>query len=180
LGIAVVHNRKDSRYSEKDAARIVRQMLNVAARCHLNGVVHRDMKPENFLFKSPKEESPLKATDFGLSDYIRAGKRFHDVVGSAYYVAPEVLKRKSGPESDVWSIGVITYILLCGKRPFWDKTEAGIFNEVLKKKPDFRDKPWPTISASAKDFVKKLLVKDAFARLTAAQALCMFPQFHVM
>jgi calcium-dependent protein kinase len=126
----VVHNRKDSRYSEKDAARIVRQMLNVAARCHLNGVVHRDMKPENFLFKSPKEDSPLKATDFGLSDYIRPGKRFHDVVGSAYYVAPEVLKRKSGPESDVWSIGVITYILLCGKRPFWDKTEAGIFNEV--------------------------------------------------
>jgi serine/threonine protein kinase len=53
-------------------------------------------------------------------------------------------------------------------------------DQVLKKKPDFRDKPWPTISASAKDFVKKLLVKDAFARLTAAQALCMFPQFHVM
>ncbi|CAM6100741.1 unnamed protein product [Calypogeia fissa] len=163
--------KKDSRYSEKDAAKIVRQMLRVAARCHLHGVVHRDMKPENFLFKSQKEDSMLKATDFGLSDYIKPGKRFHDVVGSAYYVAPEVLKRKSGPESDVWSIGVITYILLCGRRPFWDKTEAGIFNEVLKRKPDFKDKPWPSISASAKDFVKKLLVKDPRLRLTAAQAL---------
>uniref|UniRef100_A0A5B6ZR43 non-specific serine/threonine protein kinase n=1 Tax=Davidia involucrata TaxID=16924 RepID=A0A5B6ZR43_DAVIN len=163
--------KKDSRYTEKDAAIVVRQMLKVAAECHLHGLVHRDMKPENFLFKSPKEDSPLKATDFGLSDFIRPGKKFQDIVGSAYYVAPEVLKRKSGPESDVWSIGVITYILLCGRRPFWDKTEDGIFKEVLRNKPDFRRKPWPSISGSAKDFVKKLLVKDPRARLTAAQAL---------
>ncbi|XP_062189143.1 calcium-dependent protein kinase 18 isoform X2 [Phragmites australis] len=163
--------KKDSRYSEKDAAVIVRQMLKVAAECHLHGLVHRDMKPENFLFKSTKEDSSLKATDFGLSDFIRPGKQFRDIVGSAYYVAPEVLKRKSGPESDVWSIGVITYILLCGRRPFWDKTEDGIFKEVLKNKPDFRRKPWPNITPSAKDFVQKLLVKDPRARLTAAQAL---------
>ncbi|KAK1357663.1 Calcium-dependent protein kinase [Heracleum sosnowskyi] len=163
--------KKSSRYTEKDAARVVRQMLKVAAECHLHGLVHRDMKPENFLFKSPKEESALKATDFGLSDFIRPGKKFHDIVGSAYYVAPEVLKRKSGPESDVWSIGVITYILLCGRRPFWDKTEDGIFKEVLRNKPDFRRKPWPTISNGAKDFVKKLLVKEPRARYTAAQAL---------
>ncbi|KAL4187768.1 hypothetical protein AMTRI_Chr09g20710 [Amborella trichopoda] len=164
-------SKKDSRYTEKDAAIVVRQMLKVAAECHLHGLVHRDMKPENFLFKSTKEDSPLKATDFGLSDFIKPGKRFQDIVGSAYYVAPEVLKRKSGPESDVWSIGVITYILLCGRRPFWDKTEDGIFKEVLRNKPDFRRKPWPSISTSAKDFVKKLLVKDPLARLTAAQAL---------
>ncbi|KAF5753039.1 calcium-dependent protein kinase 28-like [Tripterygium wilfordii] len=163
--------KKDSRYTEKDAAVVVRQMLKVAAQCHLHGLVHRDMKPENFLFKSAKEDSPLKATDFGLSDFIKPGKKFNDIVGSAYYVAPEVLKRRSGPESDVWSIGVITYILLCGRRPFWDKTEDGIFKEVLRNKPDFRRKPWPSISNSAKDFVKKLLVKDPRARLTAAQAL---------
>ncbi|XP_076887805.1 calcium-dependent protein kinase 28-like [Bidens hawaiensis] len=163
--------KKDSRYSEKDAAFLVRQMLKVAAECHLHGLVHRDMKPENFLFKSKKDDSHLKATDFGLSDFIKPGKKFTDIVGSAYYVAPEVLKRKSGPESDVWSIGVITYILLCGRRPFWDKTENGIFKEVLRNKPDFKRKPWPTISQSAKDFVKKLLVKDPRSRLTAAQAL---------
>ncbi|VVB10075.1 unnamed protein product [Arabis nemorensis] len=163
--------KKDSRYTEKDAAVVVRQMLKVAAECHLRGLVHRDMKPENFLFKSTEEDSSLKATDFGLSDFIKPGVKFQDIVGSAYYVAPEVLKRKSGPESDVWSIGVITYILLCGRRPFWDKTQDGIFNEVMRKKPDFRTTPWPTISNGAKDFVKKLLVKEPRARLTAAQAL---------
>ncbi|KAG7544887.1 EF-hand domain [Arabidopsis suecica] len=163
--------KKDSRYTEKDAAVVVRQMLKVAAECHLRGLVHRDMKPENFLFKSTEEGSSLKATDFGLSDFIKPGMKFQDIVGSAYYVAPEVLKRRSGPESDVWSIGVITYILLCGRRPFWDKTQDGIFNEVMRKKPDFREVPWPTISNGAKDFVKKLLVKEPRARLTAAQAL---------
>ncbi|KAL0660397.1 hypothetical protein Bca4012_080982 [Brassica carinata] len=157
--------RKDSRYTEKDAAVVVRQMLKVAAECHLRGLVHRDMKPE------VGEDSSLKATDFGLSDFIKPGMKFQDIVGSAYYVAPEVLKRRSGPESDVWSIGVITYILLCGRRPFWDKTQNGIFNEVMRKKPDFETTPWPTISDGAKDFVKKLLVKEPRARLTAAQAL---------
>ncbi|GFY80436.1 calcium-dependent protein kinase 28 [Actinidia rufa] len=132
-------SKKDGRYSEKDAAVIVRQMLKVAAKCHLHGLVHRDMKPENFLFKSPKADSPLKATDFGLSDFIRPGKKFKDIVGSAYYVAPEVLKHRSGPESDVWSIGVIIYILLCGRRPFWDKTEDGIFKEGSSKQEPFTD-----------------------------------------
>ncbi|XP_076904166.1 calcium-dependent protein kinase 28-like [Bidens hawaiensis] len=164
-------SKKESRYTEKDAAIVVRQMLKVAAECHLHGLVHRDMKPENFLFKSPKEDSPLMATDFGLSDFIRPGRKFTDIVGSPYYVAPEVLKRRSGPESDVWSIGVITYILLCGRRPFWDRTEDGIFREVLRNKPDFKRKPWPNISNGAKEFVRKLLVKYPRARLTAAQAL---------
>ncbi|KAI3887828.1 hypothetical protein MKW92_035202, partial [Papaver armeniacum] len=122
-------SQKDSRYTEKDAAIIVRQMLKVAAECHLHGLVHRDLKPENFLFKSSKEDSPLKATDFGLSDFIKPGKKFQDIVGSAYYVAPEVLKRQSGPESDVWSIGVITYILLCGRPHPWVR-EGGDASEI--------------------------------------------------
>ena len=82
---------------------------------HKKGVVHRDLKPENFLFATEvgedKDKTELKAIDFGLSDFFRPGTKFTDVVGSAYYVAPEVLKRKYGPLADVWSIGVIMYIL---------------------------------------------------------------------
>jgi serine/threonine protein kinase len=92
-------------------------------------------------------------------------------VGSAYYVAPEVLHRCYSYEADVWSVGVITYILLCGSRPFWARTESGIFRSVLRADPNFVDMPWPSISTLAKDFVRRLMSKDIRRRLTAAQAL---------
>lgn len=92
-------------------------------------------------------------------------------MGSAYYVAPEVLHRSYGTEADMWSIGVIAYILLCGSRPFWARTESAIFRVVLKADPNFEDEPWPSLSAEAKDFVKSLLNKDYRKRMTAAQSL---------
>ncbi|KAJ8441921.1 hypothetical protein Cgig2_020066 [Carnegiea gigantea] len=159
------------KYSEDDAKVIMVQILNVAAFCHLQGVVHRDLKPENFLFTSKDENSVLKAIDFGLSDFVKPDERLNDIVGSAYYVAPEVLHRCYGTEADVWSIGVIAYILLCGSRPFWARTESGIFRAVLKADPVFDDAPWPSLSLEAEDFVKRLLNKDPRKRMTAAQAL---------
>ncbi|CAI0553736.1 unnamed protein product [Linum tenue] len=100
-----------------------------------------------------------------------ADERLNDIVGSAYYVAPEVLHRSYGTEADVWSIGVIAYILLCGSRPFWARTESGIFRAVLKADPSFDEAPWPSMSPEARDFVKRLLNKDPRKRITAAQAL---------
>lgn len=116
--------------------------------CHEQGVIHRDLKPENFLFANQSEDSPLKAIDFGLSVFFEPGRctpsvtsswselysfvyyksiyvnssigqRFTEVVGSPYYIAPEVLKKDYGQEVDIWSAGVILYILLCGVPPFW-------------------------------------------------------------
>lgn len=162
---------RGGKYTEDDAKVVLIQILNVVAFCHLQGVVHRDLKPENFLFTSMDENSQLKAIDFGLSDFVKPDERLNDIVGSAYYVAPEVLHRSYSTEADVWSIGVIAYILLCGSRPFWARTESGIFRAVLKAHPSFDEVPWPTLSSEAKDFVKRLLNKDPRKRMTAAQAL---------
>ncbi|XP_004145991.1 CDPK-related kinase 6 [Cucumis sativus] len=162
---------RGGKYPEQESKTIIVQILSVVAFCHLQGVVHRDLKPENFLFLKKEENTGLKVIDFGLSDFVKPDERLNDVVGSAYYVAPEVLYRSYSFEADMWSIGVIAYILLCGGRPFWARTESGIFRSVLRADPNFDDSPWPTISAEAKDFVKRLLNKDHRKRMTAAQAL---------
>jgi calcium-dependent protein kinase len=158
-------------YSERAAADLCRVIVSVVHRCHSLGVFHRDLKPENFLLSSKAEDAPLKATDFGLSTFFKPGELFQDIVGSAYYVAPEVLKRSYGPEADVWSAGVIVYILLCGVPPFWAETEQGIFDAVLRGTIDFQADPWPKISSGAKDLVAKMLNPDVRARLTAQQVL---------
>nr|VDD45792.1 unnamed protein product [Brassica oleracea] len=132
---------RGGKYSEDDSKAVLTQILNVVAFCHLQGVVHRDLKPENFLYTSKEDNSQLKVIDFGLSDFVRPDERLNDIVGSAYYVAPEVLHRSYTTEADVWSIGVIAYILLCGSRPFWARTESGIFRAVLKSDPSFNEPP---------------------------------------
>ncbi|GJM96856.1 hypothetical protein PR202_ga13727 [Eleusine coracana subsp. coracana] len=158
-------------YTERKAAELARVIVGVVEVCHSMGVMHRDLKPENFLFVDNKEEAALKTIDFGLSIFFRPGQVFTDVVGSPYYVAPEVLKKKYGPEADVWSAGVIIYILLCGVPPFWAENEQGIFEEVLHGKLDFQSEPWPSISEGAKDLVRRMLVRDPKKRLTAHEVL---------
>ncbi|PIN08573.1 Ca2+/calmodulin-dependent protein kinase, EF-Hand protein superfamily [Handroanthus impetiginosus] len=158
-------------YSEKAAAGLCRQIVNVVHHCHFMGVMHRDLKPENFLLSSKDEKAMLKATDFGLSVYIEEGKVYRDIVGSAYYVAPEVLRRSYGKEIDIWSAGVILYILLSGVPPFWAETEKGIFDAILREDVDFDSNPWPSISNSAKDLVRKMLTKDPKKRISSSQVL---------
>jgi len=158
-------------YSEKDAATIFRTMMRTVAHCHNLGVIHRDLKPENFVLKTKKPDAAIKAIDFGLSTYFEPQQHFHDIVGSAYYVAPEVLKRNYSSEADIWSAGVILYILLAGVPPFWAQSEQAIFDEVLKGKYDLRSDPWDKISEGAKDVVRKMLVSDPKQRATAQEVL---------
>lgn len=158
-------------YTERKAAKLAKVIVGVVEACHSLGVMHRDLKPENFLFVNQEEEAPLKTIDFGLSVFFRPGETFTDVVGSPYYVAPEVLRKHYGQECDVWSAGVIIYILLSGVPPFWDETEQGIFEQVLKGELDFISEPWPSISESAKDLVRRMLVRDPKKRITAHEVL---------
>ncbi|KAK4371351.1 hypothetical protein RND71_010826 [Anisodus tanguticus] len=159
-------------YTERKAAELTRTIFGVVEACHSLSVMHRDLKPENFLFVDQKEDSLLKTIDFGLSVFFKPGERFNDVVGSPYYVAPEVLKKRYGPEADVWSAGVIVYILLSGVPPFWAENEQGIFEQVLHGDLDFSSDPWPSISEDAKDLVRGMLVRDPKNRLTAHEVLC--------
>ncbi|MCO5588008.1 hypothetical protein L7F22_041962 [Adiantum nelumboides] len=159
------------KYTEKAAASLFRTVVQVIQTCHSLGVMHRDLKPENFLFLSKDEDSPLKTTDFGLSVFFKPGETFRDIVGSAYYVAPEVLRRNYGPEADLWSAGVLLYILLSGVPPFWAESEQDIFKEILEGSVDLTSDPWPSISSGAKDLVRKMLKKEVKERLTIQAVL---------
>ncbi|KAL7082940.1 hypothetical protein ACP275_14G131700 [Erythranthe tilingii] len=161
-------------YSERKAADLTKIIVGVVEACHSLGVMHRDLKPENFLLVNKDDDFSLKAIDFGLSIFFKPGigQIFTDVVGSPYYVAPEVLLKHYGPEADVWTAGVILYILLSGVPPFWAETQQGIFDAVLKGHIDFDSDPWPLISESAKDLIRKMLCMRPSERLTAHGVLC--------
>nr|XP_043622880.1 calcium-dependent protein kinase 13 [Erigeron canadensis] len=158
-------------YTERAAAAVTRTIVEVVMLCHRHGVIHRDLKPENFLFANKKENSPLKAIDFGLSIFFKPGETFSEIVGSPYYMAPEVLKRNYGPEIDIWSAGVILYILLCGVPPFWAESEQGVAQAILRGQIDFKREPWPSVSEGAKSLVRQMLEPDPKIRLTAKQVL---------
>ena len=124
------------------------------------GIAHRDIKPENFLLSSDKEDASIKAADFGLSQFFVSGKPFKSLIGSAYYVAPEVLNRSYGPNADMWSLGVCLYVMLSGSPPFEGDGEGEIFDNILYREPDMSSDPWPSVSTPAKALVRTLLQKN--------------------
>ncbi|KAJ1980726.1 hypothetical protein H4R35_001012 [Dimargaris xerosporica] len=160
-------------YTESDARRIVRQILQGVAYLHSQGIVHRDLKPENLLLRDMEPSSDILLADFGLSTVLPS----HDAVlltacGTPGYVAPEVLCRTGyGKKVDMWSIGVITYFLLCGYTPFWGEDEPALFEAIKACQYDFDEIYWKHISPRAMDFISKLLQVDPNQRMTAVEAL---------
>lgn len=158
-------------YSEKDAADLIKQVLSAVAYMHEEGVVHRDLKPENLLYYSPDADSKIMISDFGLSKMEESGV-MATACGTPGYVAPEVLAQKPyGKAVDVWSIGVISYILLCGYPPFYDENDANLFAQILKGEFEFDSPYWDDISDEAKDFIRSLMCVNVEHRLTCHTAL---------
>ncbi|KAL1154136.1 hypothetical protein V6Z11_A09G221100 [Gossypium hirsutum] len=162
---------KYGRFSESEARVLFKHLMQVVKYCHDNGIVHRDLKPENILLATKSSSSPIKLADFGLATYIKQGENLHGTVGSPFYIAPEVLTGGYDEAADVWSAGVILYILLSGMPPFGGKTKSKIFDAVRAAELRFPIDPWDHISLSARDLVTGMLCVDPSKRLTSAQVL---------
>uniref|UniRef100_A0AAY4B8Y3 Protein kinase domain-containing protein n=1 Tax=Denticeps clupeoides TaxID=299321 RepID=A0AAY4B8Y3_9TELE len=159
-------------YTEKDASKLIQQILDAVKYLHDMGIVHRDLKPENLLYYSLDEDSKIMISDFGLSKIEGSGSVMSTACGTPGYVAPEVLAQKPYSKAvDCWSIGVISYILLCGYPPFYDENDAKLFEQILKAEYEFDSPYWDDISDSAKDFIVHLMEKDPKIRYTCEQAL---------
>nr|XP_020474596.1 calcium/calmodulin-dependent protein kinase type 1D-like isoform X2 [Monopterus albus] len=158
-------------YSEKDASRVIQQVLQAVHYLHQNGIVHRDLKPENILCYSQDDSSKIMISDFGLSKMVDNGI-MSTACGTPGYVAPEVLAQKPYSKAvDCWSTGVITYILLCGYPPFYEESETRLFSKIMKAQYEFDSPFWDDISESAKDFIRNMMQKNPNMRYTTEQAL---------
>jgi len=166
---------RGSHYTEQTAARTMHSMMSGVAHCHSLGVVHLDLKPENFLLAgSPGPGLPetVRLADFGLSSFIRPGQVLRDIVGSEFYIAPEVIAGAYGKPADVWSLGVILYILLCGKAPFPPAcSESATFENIRYSNIDFESTPWPSLSKGAKECAQGLLERSVRYRWTLEGAM---------
>ncbi|GMI26681.1 hypothetical protein TrCOL_g4214 [Triparma columacea] len=157
-------------YTENEARHAFSQMTEAVGHCHKLNIVHRDLKPENLLYEGPAPNMNLKLADFGLAQIVTPMKHLHTACGTPGYVAPEILKGKEyGAEVDMWSLGVILYILICGFPPFYEEHTPELFKIIKRGEYDFPEPYWDDVSEAAKDLIRKLLVVDPKKRYTAAQ-----------
>jgi calcium/calmodulin-dependent protein kinase I len=168
-------------FSEKDAAAVTADVLNAIHYLHNIGITHRDLKPENLLYASNDPRNPdyntIKVADFGLAKFVTESSMMKTTCGTPGYVAPEVLDpylpftNGYGPEVDLWSMGVVLYIMCCGFPPFYDDSTAVLFKQIRKGEYTFPSPYWDEVSDGAKDLISRMLVVDPSKRFSAQQCL---------
>ncbi len=164
----IVH---DGKISEQKVAEIILKILGAITYCHSKQITHRDIKPENILFKSNESNNEIKLIDFGLSKKFNRKEKMHTILGTPYYIAPEVLKGEYDCKCDVWSIGAITYMMLCGSPVFNGSSNNEIFKKILNDPVTFPKEKFDKISDDAIDFMKKCLIKNPNKRIEAKDGL---------
>ena len=175
------------KFGENEAARIMEKLLRGIAHCHANGVAHRDIKPENIMYATTDPDSEIKLIDFGLSsadsgELSRGGgkvtssgriipKRRQSLVGTPYYVAPEILTGYYNFECDIWSLGVLLYILLSGYYPYGGVTTSDVFDSIQNAELIFTKEKWGNVSEEAIDLIKQMLNRDEKTRISAVKCI---------
>jgi len=164
--LSKIHN-----FCEREASQIMEQIFSTVFYMHSKGVVHRDLKPENILIEKLNEDNIfIKLIDFGTSNYFDNRTKFSYKIGTAYYIAPEVIKQSYNNKCDLWSCGVILYILLSGMAPFDGKNDHEIMENVMKGAYNFDDEIWENVSEDAKRLIRNLIRFDPNKRYSAEQA----------
>lgn len=164
------------KYSEAYVARLTRSILRFVSQCHAKGIIYRDIKPDNFLFLTNEDDSPLKATDFGLSiRHWPDEPKLTSRSGTPAYMAPELVMQSYDERADVWSVGMLTYQLLTGRFPFWDdvrsQTLTDVWRAIMTQEINWQAPELLGLSAGAMSFLKSLLQRDPMLRPTAQEAL---------
>eukprot|EP00897_Mesotaenium_endlicherianum_P006843 jgi/Mesen1/6187/ME000032S05478 len=158
-------------FPEGEAADVCASVAEVLRHCRSRGVVHRDLKPENILLCNRDSHTSIRIADFGAGSFLQPGQKLTALAGSPDYVAPEVIDGCYSYEADVWSTGVVLYVLLCGIPPFWARDEAGVLAAIRRGHVDMSWGPWRGVSQGAKELVRRMLTVDPALRITPQQIL---------
>lgn len=162
-------------FPEHEAKLLVRNLLQALAFIHSRGIMHRDLKPENILMVSKVSHTDIKVSDFGLArlaaDYPRRLPRSNSICGSDFYLAPELIRQEEyGREIDIWSSGVVTYVVLSGSLPFFNSVLHKLYRQIVEVDVSFPGPSWQHVSNGAQDFILRLLQAKPGNRLSAEQA----------
>ena len=162
---------KKGNFNENEASKIMKQVLSAITYSHQNNIVHRDLKPENILLEDKGNDSIIKIIDWGCAKNFNKNEKLTNKDGTPYYIAPEVIEGNYDEKCDIWSCGVILYIMLCGYPPFDGESEEEILDKVKKGSFEFPKEEWKNISKDAIDLIEKMLTFESNKRISALECL---------
>lgn len=164
------HLMRRGKFTESAVGSILMKLLSAISHLHSLKISHRDLKPENFIYSSPDPDAEIKIVDFGMSSQFGCGP-MKTMVGTPYYLAPEILSGKYGKECDIWSLGIIAYFLLSGKQPFHSSDLKSLIKKIKIGKFELNGEFWDSVSDAAKDLIAQMITVIPSRRILARKAL---------